>query len=119
MRIINKYKDNSIFELNTLVAERAGLQLFGSQCASLKVYSDSVLVKGGFHGSTEYNWCRKWEDVGDILEDAYIIVNRDSCQAHISSYFNPDVVVSCRNTRYDILRAIVEVWLVYKDKADA
>lgn len=61
------------------------------------------------------NYCNNPSDAWPIMNDARIEIKRDTCQAHVSSYFNPEFVIHCRNDEKETLRAAMICFLKMKD----
>ncbi len=59
--------------------------------------------------------CNSPSDAWPIMNDARIEIKRDTCQAHVSSYFNPEFVMRCRNDEKLILRAAMICFLKMKE----
>ena len=98
------YKSMSDFEINKLAAGLVSLIINEEQMCEAKKIKSSVMVND-IVNSFEFNPCENPSDAWPIMNDASIIIDRDSCQAHVSSYFNPSFVIYCKNDEKEILRA--------------
>lgn len=58
----------------------------------------------------EFDGCNSWADMGPIITDKAITINRDTCQVHVSSYFAEHIKVSVPPSK--TLRAAAIVFLM-------
>jgi len=100
------YEDKSDFEINKVVY----VLEFGEwpKCDGNFIYHPTIIG--------EYNPCNNPRDAWSVMNNARIEIRRNACQAQISSYFNPEVVINCRNDEREILRATMICFLMMKDK---
>lgn len=109
---MNKYDEMSDFDINYLVAKIAtdgdvidkdGMWSTDNENAVQVIYKVGV--------SGEYkDYCNNPSDMWPIIVDNSITINYDTCQAHVSSYFNESIKVSV--IRGKVLRAAAIVFLM-------
>lgn len=117
---MSKYDEMSDFEINKAVADSMGIYWHStpSRNGTLSwIYSDNYCeCDTKVNAAVELpDYCNDPSASWPIMCRAYIEIKRDSCQAHVSSYFNPDFIVDCRNESHEILRAAMICFLKMKD----
>ena len=111
------YEDMSDFEVNKLVSSMVE---FGDLIVTVNDSNETVYLceKDGLLSILpvgHFNPCNNPSDAWPIMNDSRIEIKRDTCQAHVSSYFNPEFAVHCRNDEKATLRAAMICFLKMKD----
>ena len=103
------YEEMSDFEINKWIWR---------QTKSPKTMYVSSEYQRVFHDAYEiheFDPCNNPSDAWSIMNECRIEIRRDTCQAHVSSYFNPEFVIHCKNDEFEILRAAMICFLLMKD----
>jgi hypothetical protein len=112
---MNKYDEMSDFEINYLVAKIA---TDGEVIGKADMWPTNngnavqIIYKVGISGEYK-DYCNNPADMWPIIVDNSITINYDTCQAHVSSYFNESIKISVSKNM--ALRAAATVFLMMKD----
>lgn len=106
------YEDKTDLQLDYLVSA----EKWKDRCMSKQQWNNTAQrtykeIQDGKCVYADARHCSNPSDAWPIMNVSRIEIKRDSCQAHISSYFNPTFVVSCRNDEKEVLRAAMICFL--------
>ena len=109
---MNKYDEKTDLELSELVALKCGKKV------TYGLSTDKIVV--GAIGGSNGNYTLIYFDISNpadmwpIIVDNSITINYDTCQAHVSSYFNEAIKISVSKNR--ALRAAAIVFLMMQEE---